>query len=88
MKTQARRATLLTILAMIYLPLTLVTGIFGMNIKEINDGTPPFWVCILGLLVAGGGTAASFFGYGHWRRGRDARETKERQREAKVYKIA
>jgi Mg2+ and Co2+ transporter CorA len=88
MKTQARRATLLTILAVIYLPLTLVTGIFGMNLREINDHAPPFWVCILGLLVIGGGTAASFFGYRYWRRGHDARETEERQREAKVYKLA
>lgn len=35
----------LTILAAFYLPMTLVTGILGMNIKEINDGVPNrFWV--------------------------------------------
>ena len=37
MKRQGRRATLLTLLALLavnYLPLTLVTGIFGINIKE------------------------------------------------------
>ena len=35
----ARRGMGLTLIAAVYLPLTLVTGIFGMNIKEINDGT-------------------------------------------------
>jgi Mg2+ and Co2+ transporter CorA len=35
----------LAVLAAIYLPLTLVTGIFGMNINEINQGVPDrFWV--------------------------------------------
>jgi Mg2+ and Co2+ transporter CorA len=88
MKQQAQRATLLTILAVIYLPLTFVTAIFGMNIKEINDSGPRFWVCIVGLLVIGGVTAASFFGYRYWRRDHDAREAEERQREEKVYKLA
>jgi Mg2+ and Co2+ transporter CorA len=88
MKQQAQRATLLTILAVIYLPLTLVTAIFGMNIKEINDSGPRFWVCIVGLLVIGGGTAASFFGYRYWRRGRDAKKESRRQYEEQFYKIA
>jgi Mg2+ and Co2+ transporter CorA len=88
MKQQAQRASLLTILAVIYLPLTLVTGIFGMNLEEINDGAPRFWACILGLVFVGGGTAASFFGYRYWRRGHDARQAEELQREAKVYKLA
>jgi Mg2+ and Co2+ transporter CorA len=61
MKKQAQRAYLLTILAVIYLPLTLVTGIFGMNLKEINDGVPRFWACILGLVFVGGGTVAGIF---------------------------
>jgi Mg2+ and Co2+ transporter CorA len=86
MKKQAQRASLLTVLAVIYLPLTLVTGIFGMNLKEINDGAPRFWG--IGLVSIGGGTAASFFGYRYWRRGHDARQAEELQREAKVYKLA
>lgn len=45
MKTQSRRATLLTLLAAFYLPLTLVTGIFGMNIKEFDTAKPPFKLC-------------------------------------------
>lgn len=45
MKTQSRRSTLLTLLAAFYLPLTLVTGIFGMNIKEFDTAKPPFKLC-------------------------------------------
>ena len=63
MKQQAQRATMLTILAAIYLPLTLITGIFSMNIKKSNDGEPRFWSCILALLVIAGATEAGFFGY-------------------------
>ena len=63
MKKQAARATLLTVLAAIYLPLSLVTGIFGMNIKEINNGVPSFWACILGVVVIGGLTASGIFGF-------------------------
>jgi Mg2+ and Co2+ transporter CorA len=42
MKRQSRRATVLTLLAAFYLPLSLVTGIFGMNIKEFDDVKPSF----------------------------------------------
>lgn len=88
MKQQAQRATVLTILAAIYLPLTLVTGIFGMNIKEINDGEPRFWSCILVLLVIAGGTGAGFFGYQCCKRRSEAWKTQERMTEDWNYKIA
>jgi hypothetical protein len=45
MKRQSRRATVLTLLAAFYLPLSLVTGIFGMNIKEFDEVKPPFFLC-------------------------------------------
>lgn len=51
MKRQNRRATLLTLLAAFYLPLSLVTGIFGMNIKEFNDKAPPFYLCFEALFA-------------------------------------
>ncbi|SMR60921.1 unnamed protein product [Zymoseptoria tritici ST99CH_1E4] len=51
-KRNGKRSTLLTLLAAIYLPLTLATGIFGMNIKEIgSDNAPRYWAV---LAVAGG----------------------------------
>jgi len=88
MKNQAQRATLLTILAAIYLPLTLVTGIFGMNIFEISEHAPRFWACILGVVVIGGATAVGSFGYWYWYRGYKAKKAEERDRENKVYKLA
>ncbi|GIZ43176.1 hypothetical protein CKM354_000641400 [Cercospora kikuchii] len=50
-KKQAERATMLTLLAAIYLPLTLATGIFGMNIREIEQGVPSWWWVIIVMLV-------------------------------------
>jgi hypothetical protein len=51
MKRQSRRATLLTLLAAFYLPLTLVTGIFGMNIKEFDVQKPSFSLCFEALFA-------------------------------------
>lgn len=50
---QARRSAWLTQLASVYLPLSVVTGIFGMNLKEISDGPPRWWwaVVVLAVLV-------------------------------------
>ena len=87
MKRQARRVTLLTILAVIYLPLTLVTGIFGMNIRQIDSDTTELWAALVGLAAIAGMTAAGYFGYRQWQR-RDERKKKARQQEDKVYKIA
>ncbi|OAG02648.1 uncharacterized protein CC84DRAFT_908274 [Paraphaeosphaeria sporulosa] len=50
-KKQAQRSTQLTLLAAIYLPLTLATGIFGMNIQEINGGTPHWWVVFIVIAI-------------------------------------
>lgn len=53
-RIQARRSTALTALAAVYLPLSLTTGIFGMNIWEINAGIPKWWAVVaigIGLLV-------------------------------------
>lgn len=45
MKRQTEVTVVLGVLAAIYLPLTLVTGIFGMNINEVNEGVPDWiWV--------------------------------------------
>jgi hypothetical protein len=55
-RINSERATVLTLLACIYLPLSLVTGIFGMNIKEINGGTPSWWFCLVALAVIAFGT--------------------------------
>lgn len=50
---QAHAIGRLTQLAFVFLPLTFVTGVFGMNIKPFNEGAPiwKFWVtlaCVVG----------------------------------------
>jgi Mg2+ and Co2+ transporter CorA len=44
---------MLTWLAAVYVPLSFVTGIFGMNLRELNDSTLPVWVCleVLGVVL-------------------------------------
>lgn len=65
MKRQSRRATLLTLLAAFYLPLTLVTGIFGMNIKEFDgEKAPSLSICFAALFVV---IAVTAFLYGLYR---------------------
>ena len=61
MKRQSRRATLLTLLAAFYLPLTLVTGIFGMNIAEFDVQKPSFILCFEALFAVVAVTAI-FYG--------------------------
>ena len=68
---QAETATMLTLLAAVYLPLQLVTGIFGMNIAEINDGVPAWRACVIALVVAGVLTVAVLAGAWRWRKWRD-----------------
>lgn len=54
MKKQTTRSVVLTALAAIYLPMTLVTGIFGMNITEISsEATAPnaWWAFGAGVVI-------------------------------------
>lgn len=48
---QAHRGQTLTMLAFIYVPLSFVTGIYGMNIGEINGSRLSVWVVVLTLVV-------------------------------------
>jgi Mg2+ and Co2+ transporter CorA len=77
-KEQTERATLLTLLAAVYLPLTLVTGIFGMNIKDINDGNPSWRACGEVLAVVAVCTVVFVVAYQSWRRWRKQQRKKER----------
>lgn len=47
---QAQRGSQLTFLAFIYVPLSFVTGIFGMNIQQINGSGLNIWVCFVALV--------------------------------------
>lgn len=66
MKRQSGRATLLTLLAIFHLPLTLVAGIFGTNIKEFGDNAPPFRLCFQALFAVIAVTLLFFGGYRLW----------------------
>jgi magnesium transporter len=56
---------LLTIISVTMVPLTLLTGIFGMNVVSPGEATKvAFWV-ILGGLVA---TLAGMVGFFRWKR--------------------
>ena len=73
-KRQAERATLLTLVAAVYLPLTLVTSIFGMNIREIDGDLLTYRACLKALGVVLGCTIVFALGYREWRRWRRRRE--------------
>lgn len=88
MKRQAQRATLLTVLAVIYLPLTLVTGIFGMNIRQIDSDTTELWTCLVGLAAIAGITTAGYYGYKYWRHRRGEQKKEAQLEKDMVYKIA
>ncbi|KAM7183025.1 hypothetical protein V8F33_013853 [Rhypophila sp. PSN 637] len=50
---ETRNVTKLTQLAAVFVPLTFVTGIFGMNVREMGvDGSPPMWTWSVACLVA------------------------------------
>jgi magnesium transporter len=56
----------LTIISVTMLPLTLITGIFGMNVLYPGEGTPEaFWIIIAGL-VATLAAMLGFFRYKRW----------------------
>jgi magnesium transporter len=57
---------LLTLISVTMLPLTLLTGIFGMNVIYPGEATKvAFWV-ILGALVATLGAMVGFFRWKRW----------------------
>jgi hypothetical protein len=82
---QARRAQTLTQLALVYVPFSFVTGIFGMNVKELNGSSLSVWVCVPVLAATLITTMVVFKVHasytdiakgGRWHRGRTARSTK------------
>ncbi|KAF2173430.1 hypothetical protein M409DRAFT_48409 [Zasmidium cellare ATCC 36951] len=59
---EAKRSTTLTQLAAVYLPLSLATSIFGMNIKEINESPLSVWVVFVALAILAVGTVLLLLG--------------------------
>jgi len=60
-KEQAQQGQMITRLAFLYVPLSFVTGIFGMNVKEINGSPLPMWVPLAAFLVVSACTLGIFF---------------------------
>jgi len=71
---RAERANLFALVVVVYLPLTLVASVFGMNIKEIGAGRWTYRACLLGLAVVIGGTVLFAWACRKWRRWRRERE--------------
>ena len=56
---------MLTIISVTMLPLTVITGVFGMNVLFPGEGSPEaFWVILTGLVV----TLAAMLAFFRWRR--------------------
>ena len=57
---------ILTVVSVILLPLTLVSGIFGMNVHFPGYGTATAWWSIIGAMVAIAVGLAAFFRLKRW----------------------
>jgi magnesium transporter len=56
----------LTVLSVVFLPLTLIASIFGMNVHVPGEGDiAPFWV-VIGVMLAVGGGMLAFFRKRRW----------------------
>ncbi|KAL8994119.1 MAG: hypothetical protein Q9169_005832 [Polycauliona sp. 2 TL-2023] len=71
---QAQQQSWLTQLASLYLPLSVLTGIFGMNLKEINGSYVPFWWALAVLVILFVCTAGIYFLLKHLKRLQERRE--------------
>jgi magnesium transporter len=57
---------ILTVFSVMLLPLTLITGIFGMNVRFPGEGGHVSFWAILGIMAATVGLLAGFFRYKRW----------------------
>ena len=60
---KTNKVNYVTMLAYVFVPISLATGIFGMNVDEITDSGPPIWYAVAvsaGLLALAGLTAFWF----------------------------
>lgn len=71
--SQGIRGQRLTFLAFLYIPLTFVTGVFGMNIYEINGSPLSVWVPATVLAITLLLTGLIFMAYATWEKYRQRR---------------
>lgn len=60
-KKQVQQGQMITRLAFLYVPLSFVTGIFGMNAKEINGSPLPMWVPVAAFFFVSTCTLGTLF---------------------------
>lgn len=65
-----QRTLVLSVVALVFLPLTFITGLFGMNVEDIPlaHAWGAFWWITLGCLAIAG-VVAGYFVRAHWFRG-------------------
>ena len=61
-----QQSGVLTVVTVILLPLTLITGIFGMNVKFPGFETAHAWWAIVGGMLVVLGGLLGFFRYKRW----------------------
>ncbi len=57
---------ILTVFSVVLLPLTLITGIFGMNVRFPGFGSAEAWWTIVGVMVSALAGLLGFFRYKRW----------------------
>jgi magnesium transporter len=57
---------ILTVFSVLLLPLTVITGIFGMNVKFPGFDTHHGWWVVVGIMVAVLVSLVGFFKYKRW----------------------
>ena len=57
---------ILTIIATILLPLTLISGLYGMNVRLPLEDSPIAFAVVMGLMAAIAGSMLVFFRLRHW----------------------
>jgi zinc transporter len=64
-----QRGLTISIVAMVFLPLTFLTGLLGMNVEGIPYAQEPwaFWG-VVGVCFVIGGLVATYFSWKHWAR--------------------
>jgi magnesium transporter len=57
---------ILTVFSVVLLPLTLITGIFGMNVQFPGFGTAEAWWTVVAIMVVTLLALVGFFKYKRW----------------------
>ncbi|MEI5685466.1 MULTISPECIES: CorA family divalent cation transporter [Sphingomonas] len=61
------RSLIISIIAMIFLPLTFITGVYGMNVADLPYAQEPWaFDAIMGLCAAIAATVLGYFAHRHW----------------------